>query len=68
MDLAGCEKAKTSICENRRDFKENGGINQSLFALKECIRALLQKKSHIPYRRCELTKVLKQAFYKNNKT
>ena len=68
LDLAGCEKAKTSICENRREFKENGGINQSLFALKECIRALVQKKSHIPYRRCELTKVLKQAFDTNNKT
>ena len=68
LDLAGCEKAKTSICENRKAYMENGGINQSLFALKECIRALLQKKSHIPYRRCELTKVLRQAFNTDSKT
>ena len=62
LDLAGCEKAKASICKNKKEFKENGEINQSLFALKECIRALVQKKTHIPFRRSELTKILKQSF------
>ncbi len=68
LDLAGCEKARLSICKDRNEFKENGEINQSLFALKECIRALIDGKKHIPYRRCELTKVLKDSFDPKNKT
>jgi kinesin family member 2/24 len=68
MDLAGCEKAKVSICANRDSYKENGEINQSLFALKECIRALVDKKPHIPYRKCELTKMLRQSFDPESKT
>ena len=68
MDLAGCEKAKMSICENKEKYKENGEINQSLFALKECIRALVDEKPHIPYRKCELTKMLRQSFEPTSKT
>ena len=68
MDLAGCEKAKVSICDNRNKFKENGEINQSLFALKECIRSLVDEKPYIPYRRCELTKMLRQSFEPDAKT
>lgn len=68
LDLAGCEKAKQSICKDREEFKENGEINQSLFVLKECIRALIDGKKHIPFRRCELTKVLKDSFDSKNKT
>jgi kinesin family member 2/24 len=68
LDLAGCEKAKVSICNNRSKYKENGEINQSLFALKECIRSLVDNKKHIPYRRCELTKMLKQSFEPDCKT
>lgn len=68
LDLAGCERAKRSICASKSEFKENGEINQSLFALKECIRALVDGKSHIPYRRCELTKMLRQSFEHGCKT
>lgn len=68
LDLAGCEKAKLSICHDRKQFKENGDINQSLFALKECIRSLVEKKTHIPYRRCELTKMLRHSFTANSST
>tara|TARA_Y200000002_G_scaffold379413_1_gene388636 strand:- start:934 stop:2181 length:1248 start_codon:yes stop_codon:yes gene_type:complete len=68
LDLAGCEKARRSLCKDRNEFKENGEINQSLFVLKECIRALIDGKKHIPYRRCELTKVLKDSFDPKNKT
>jgi len=68
MDLAGCEKAKMSICENKEKYKENGEINQSLFALKECIRALVDEKPYIPYRKCELTKMLRQSFEPTSKT
>ena len=49
-------------------FLENGNINQSLFNLKECIRSLVLKKKHIPYRRCELTKFLKTSFDDSCKT
>lgn len=68
LDLAGCEKAQDAICASRKEFYENGEINQNLFALKECIRALLKKQDFIPYRRCELTKILKQSFDTTNKT
>lgn len=68
IDLAGCEKAKKNICQNRAEFKENGEINQSLFVLKECIRSLASNKKHIPYRRSELTKLLRQSFDPANKT
>ena len=68
LDLAGCEKAKMSICENREKYKENGEINQSLFALKECIRSLVDEKPHVPYRKCELTKMLRQSFEPSSKT
>ena len=68
LDLAGCEKAKKSICSTKDEYRENGEINQSLFALKECIRSLIEKKKHIPFRRCELTKMLKHSFDQNSKT
>ena len=68
LDLAGCEKASQSICSNKKMFLENGNINQSLFNLKECIRSLVLKKKHIPYRRCELTKFLKTSFHDSCKT
>ena len=68
LDLAGCEKAKDSICSTKDEYKENGGINQSLFALKECIRSLVENKSHIPFRRCELTKMLRHTFQPKCKT
>jgi hypothetical protein len=68
LDLAGCEKAKDSICSTKDEYKENGGINQSLFALKECIRSLVENKPHIPFRRCELTKMLRHTFQPKCKT
>ena len=68
VDLAGCEKASQSICTNKKMCLENGGINQSLFNLKECIRSLAMNKKYIPYRRCELTKFLRDSFTDSCKT
>ena len=68
LDLAGCEKAKNSICDSREKFKENGVINQSLFVLKECIRSLVSNKPYVPFRRSELTKMLKHSFDNSCKT
>ena len=48
--------------------QENGGINKSLFFLKECIRSLVFKHKHIPYRRSELTKFLRSSFEENCNT
>ena len=39
-------------------YRQDGaGINRSLLALKECIRAIDMEKVHIPFRDSELTKV-----------
>ena len=69
IDLAGCEKARmTNNLVEQTNYRENAFINQSLFALKECIRALLNKKNHIPFRRSELTKMLRECFEKKSDT
>lgn len=44
-------------------FRTDGaGINRSLLALKECIRALDLQSAHVPFRDSELTKVLRDMF------
>jgi kinesin family protein 2/24 len=45
---------------------EGAEINKSLLALKECIRALDDGKSHVPFRASKLTMVLRDSFL--NKT
>jgi len=62
LDLAGSEKAKDSVYINKDVFRENAEINKSILVLKECIRALKNNQSHIPYRGCKLTKILKDSF------
>ena len=68
IDLAGCEKARMTDKFGKNNYRENAIINQSLFALKECIRSLLNNKKHIPFRRSELTKMLRHSFEKKTKT
>ena len=45
LDMAGSEKASKSICKNRFQMLENAKINESILALKECIRAV---KIYVP--------------------
>lgn len=41
---------------------EGASINTSLLALKECIRALDTRSSHVPFRASKLTMVLRDSF------
>jgi hypothetical protein len=62
IDLAGNERGKYSLANNKQQFIEYSYINQSLFALKECIRCNKLKCKYIPYRRSKLTMILKLYF------
>ena len=66
VDLAGPERAQETQCNNRQRRAEDMEIIKSLLALKECIRALNEKKNnpdtHVPFRASKLTHVLRDSF------
>ncbi|KYF43747.1 internal kinesin motor domain, partial [Toxoplasma gondii ARI] len=62
IDLAGSERGADTLQHSRQTQQDGAGINRSLLALKECIRAMDQDKGHIPFRDSELTKVLREIF------
>ena len=66
VDLAGSERAADTQSNNRTRRMEGAEINKSLLALKECIRSLDSKSSHIPFRASKLTMVLRDSFTGNN--
>ena len=62
VDLAGSERAQDTQSNNRQRRLEGAEISKSLLALKECIRALDTKSSHVPFRASKLTMVLRDSF------
>jgi len=73
VDLAGSEKAGQTGAEGQR-LKEGCAINQSLTTLGTCISVLAdkamgkQKKTVVPYRDSNLTRILQNALGGNSKT
>jgi len=62
IDLAGNERGADTSSADRQTRMEGAEINKSLLALKECIRALGRKGSHLPFRASKLTQVLRDSF------
>jgi kinesin family protein 2/24 len=68
VDLAGSERGSDTKSHNQQRRAESADINTSLLSLKECIRALGQKSTHVPYRGSKLTLILKDCFSPESKT
>jgi hypothetical protein len=62
IDLAGNEPGADTSCANKQTRTEGAEINKSLLALKECIRALGKKGTHLPFRSSKLTQLLRDSF------
>jgi len=60
VDLAGNEYGRDVTNKDREEERERNDINKSLLALKECIRALHNKRNHVGFRSSKLTRYLKE--------
>lgn len=67
VDLAGCERVKKSRVEGGR-LLEAANINRSLMHLGQVIAALVEERSHVPYRDTALTILLRSAFGGSSRT
>ena len=62
VDLAGSERSKDSMYHDAQMQKETAEINESLMALKNCVRELSSNATHVNFRGSSLTQVLKSCF------
>ena len=67
VDLAGSERTKKTGATGQT-LVEAQFINRSLSFLEQTVNALSRKDSHVPYRQCKLTSVLKDSLGGNCKT
>lgn len=67
VDLAGSEKIEKTKAEGLV-LKQAQATNKSLLTLGVVIRALVEKKQHIPYRDSKLTRLLTDSLGGNSKT
>ena len=61
--MAGQENGNTNMKNGKAIQKEGTKINLNMLVVKECIRAMHNKKPYIPFRRCLLTLALKPMFF-----
>ena len=70
VDLAGSEKISLIGDLDKQSQRETIQINKSLMVLRKCIGALANdsssKNTHVPYRECKLTSILKQSLGGNS--
>ena len=62
VDCAGSERKEDSAYHAAERRKEGAEINASIYALKECMRAMTSGASHVPFRNNLLTRALKDNF------
>ena len=67
VDLAGSERVRLTGASGQR-LEEGKKINQSLSALGNVVSALVEDKSHIPFRDSKLTRILEDSLGGNCKT
>ncbi|XP_075213223.1 kinesin-like protein KIF11 [Lycorma delicatula] len=67
VDLAGSENIGRSGSVDKH-AREAGSINQSLLTLGRVITALVDRKSHVPYRESKLTRLLQDSLGGRTKT
>jgi len=62
VDCAGSERRQDTTQHDSQGQKESAEINATIFALKECFRALRAPKGQPPFRSSLLTRVLSDSF------